>query len=264
MQTFLNELRFYVFRWRLNFRNLHALKMSFWMNVIGIIIGNMIFYVSWLFLMHAIGPVNGWGVVQTLGMLAFNMLSFGFCWGAFGSQTMLQPRIQTGSFDSFLSKPKNLYIRIINDQSSPSVLGWILQGTIGLSIFFALTDFNLKILFFIIIMMPPAVMAQTSFLMVTDCVAFWLPYSQGLGKSLNELMMASAGQPLSLLQGGLRFFYIAIVPSLIIAGLPIELITYNTTSLIAIAYGVTLCWLMLSVWVLKISVRRYESGNMIG
>ena len=264
MYALLTEIRFYVFQLRLNFRNMSALRGSFLLIVFGSIISNLSFFIIWIFFSRAIGPVNGWGPLQTFGMICVNTIAFGLCHAGFGSTRTLQPKIQTGALDGLLIKPKNLYVRIINSEAMPMALGWLVQGALGLGLYFWLAHVALIDAVCVVIMLVPAVIAQVSFLMVTDCVGFWFPQAPDLSRSLNEVMFAAANQPISLLSGGLRLFYLLIIPALLVAGLPVELVTYHKYELIVLAYGISIGWLVFSAWFLRLSIRRYESGNGIG
>ena len=264
MQTLLREFKFYFFQFCQNLKNQSALRGSSWVLAISIILSNTPFFVVWLLFSRMTGPIHGWGMLQTFGMLSMAIFIFGLGTLLFGSVGTMQPHVQTGSFDIFLTKPKNLYVRIINNQALPTAIGEVIQGGVGVLIYLWLAKPTWVLILMFAALIPPAVLVQISFMITCDCIIFWLPYAQGLGKALKELIILPTAQPTSLLQGGIRIMYLTIVPALLVAGVPIEVMTFHSYKLIAVSYTVSLIWLAISVWCLNQSVRRYESGNVIG
>jgi ABC-type uncharacterized transport system permease subunit len=132
-------------------------------------------------------------------------------------------------------------------------------------IFFWLTKASFGTVLLFLIMLPPAATVQLSFIVTCECAIFWLPQAPIIGSVCRDLIILPTTQPISMLRGVMRIIYLTAIPALLVAGLPIEAITYrHPLHLIGIAYGVSLAWLALSVWVLNKSVHRYESGNVIG
>ena len=264
MKYILRELQFYLFQLRQNVKNEQALRGAFLITSFGVLISNACFIVIWVLFSHALGNLDGWGPVQTFGALSVGLITLGLGTFLFGSAWTFDDCIQRGTFDALLTKPKSVYVRLLNSESSMTSLGEILQGVIGLIIYYHLArpDPFPAVLMFLLI--PPAIIVQIGFIMTAGCVTFWLPQSSGLAKALKEMVILPTTQPISLLRGSTRLMFLTLIPALLIAGLPVELITYHAYELIAISYAVAFTWLALSVWVLKKSIRRYESGNVIG
>lgn len=261
MNAFLNELAYYKFQFIRNVRNQRVLRGSTLVLVFGMIFSNCCFMLVWTMFSKAIGPINGWGTAQTFGIQAYAIFTFGVSFTLFGSLGSLYPHIERGSFDVFLTKPKSLYVRLINNELLPTALGDVLHGLVSLSIFCLWVKPNIGLL---LVMMPPAILIQIAFVMTSDCISFWLPQAPGLAKAVKELLIVPTIQPISLFQGWMRIACLTVVPALVVSGLPVEVVTYHRYHLIAVAYAVSILWLVISIGVLKISVRRYESGNVIG
>lgn len=261
MDKFLNELSFYGFQFRRNVENQRVLRGSTLVLVLGMIFSNCTFMVVWYFFSQAIGTINGWGAAQTFGIQAIAIFTFGIGFMMFGSLGALYPHIERGSFDAFLTKPKNLYVRIGNNEMMPAVLGDLVHGFICMVMYCVWAKPNIGLL---LLMLPPAVLIQIAFTMAADCISFWLPQAPGLAKAVRELIIGPSIQPLSLFNGWMRIVCLIVVPALVVSGLPVEVVTYHKYELIVLSYIISIIWLFLSIWILKISVRRYESGNVIG
>lgn len=264
MEKFLNEIRFHLFQMRQNFNDKRVLRGSFILQIVNMMISNTAFFIIWLMFSKTIGTHHGWGPLQTFGMLSVMILVFGITHGSFGSLMFWPRRVPSGSFDSLLTKPKNLYIRIINHEFMVSALGDLFQGLIGVIIFTVLSHASLISVLMLGALIIPAVITEIAFFMICGCMIFWLPQAPGLPQALTNLILTPATQPTSLLKGGMRYLYLFVIPALVISGLPIETFIHASWKLFLLAYGIAGFWLWLSVFVLRISVRRYESGNSIG
>ncbi len=264
MKTLLNEISFYCMQLKQNFRNQRALHMSFFLQIIGMFINNLSFFVIWIMFSRSIGPINGWGPMQTFGMLSVSILVYGIVHTFFGSTGNMHVFVPTGQFDALLTKPKSLYIRMINAEFSVSAIGDLIQGILGVIIFLCFVQPSLQQIFIILMLIPPAVIIHIAFALTCDCVAFWLPNTDSLTKALYDLIMLPSTQPISLLQGVIRFFYLFVIPALLIAGTPIEAFTTSNWKLFCLSYTIAVTWFLISYFVLKYSLRRYESGNSIG
>lgn len=262
--SFTKEIGFYFFQLKSNFENKRALRISFFSQVIGMFLSNISFFVIWMVFSHALGPINGWGVRETFGMLSMSIFTFGVVHTFFGSTATLIYRVPNGAFDSFLTKPKSLYLRILNHEFNVSALGDLIQGILGLIILMIWAKPSFEAVLIVFLMMPTAVIAMISFSMTTDCIVFWLPHAQHLSYALRDLILLPSTQPISLLQGPLRFIYLFAIPVLCVAGLPIEAFTHLDWRRVALSYAISIGWFLLSYWVLSVSLKRYESGNIIG
>jgi ABC-type uncharacterized transport system permease subunit len=227
-------------------------------------IGNSAFFVIWVLFCRTIGPINGWGALQTFGMTAYSIFVFGINHTLFGTLGKMADVVPSGAFDSYLTKPKNLYVRIINDDFLVSAFADLIQGFLGILIFIWMAKISFLSILLLIVMLPAAVLIQLSILFLYDCVIFWLPQAPGLAQGLFNFIMLPSTQPISLLDGPMRFIYLYIIPALVIAGLPIEAVTYHKWLYCLLAYAISITWFLISRWVLKISIHRYESGNSIG
>lgn len=238
--------------------------MSFALQIIAMFINNLSFFVIWIMFSRTIGTINGWGMMQTFGMLSVSILVYGIVHSFFGSTGGIHELVPTGQFDTFLAKPKSLYVLMINHEFRVSALGDLLQGVLGLSVFLVMTKPSLEQVFMILMLLPPAVLVHIAFAMTCDCIIFWMPHAGSLSRALFDLIMLPSTQPISLLRGFVRFVYLFAIPALLIAGLPIESFTQISWKLFALSYAIATSWFLISYYVLKISVRRYESGNSIG
>ena len=264
MVNIINEFKFYIFLLRKNFSNEKALRLSFGVQIFGMILNNLAFYVIWYFFTKAIGETNGWGVKQTFGLVSVCILTYGITFTLFGGIGSLQDKILSGSFDSLLTRPKSLYLRILNQQFSSSAVGDTIQGLIGICIFFAITQASFGQIAILVLMLPPAVLVFASFSMIGDCIVFWFQHAEGLNRAFSDLILLPATQPITLLTGFMKFLYIFIIPAMLMAGMPTLAYTQSNWKMVVLSYAIAIVWFMLSKYVLARSLNKYESANYFG
>jgi ABC-2 type transport system permease protein len=226
-------------------------------------VSNSSFFAIWLMFAQAIGVVNGWGMAQTFGALSISILTFGITHSLFGSLGDIYRFIHSGALDSLLVRPKNIYLKLITFKLDGVAFGDLLQGAVGLGIYFWWVKADWAHILLVCAMIPPACMVHVAFIMMCDTITFWLPQASNIGRALRDLIMLPSTQPISLIKGVLRWIYLLAIPALVQSGLPIEALTYNKWYYLLLAYAIGIFWVWLSVWVFKKSLRRYESGNFI-
>lgn len=258
------ELDFYKYQLAKNFKNERALRLSFSIQIIGMIINNLAFYVIWIYFMKAIGNTNGWGVIDAIGLLSVSIFSYGASHVLFGGINELTDKVISGSFDSLLTKPKSLYFRILNQRFNVSAIGDLLQGIVGIIIFIALAQPSFTQILLLIVMLPPAIIIMTAFNIIADCLIFWSPQAENLNKAFSDLLIMPSTQPITLLTGFMHFFYIFAIPAMLLAGLPVQALKDANWWLVPLAYAIAIFWYLLSKFVLSRALKRYESANFFG
>ncbi len=264
MSNFKKELNFYLYQLGKNLKNQRALRMSFGLQVLGMFLNNIAFFIIWLFFIKAIGTTNGWGVKEVFGLLSISIFTYGVSHALFGSMNGLDDNVISGSFDSLLTKPKSLYVRILNQRFSVSSLGDLIQGFIGIIIFLIIMQPSIQQVLLLALILPTAILAEVSFGIVTGCIVFWFPQIEGLGNAFFDLIITPSIQPIGLLEGTMRYIYIFVIPAMLLGGFPVEIFTKFSWYTIIIAYLVAIAWWLLSKLVLKRALRRYESANFFG
>jgi ABC-type uncharacterized transport system permease subunit len=63
--------------------------------------------------------------------------------------------------------------------------------------------------------------------------------------------------------GWLRNFFIFIIPSFLLGNIAVDVIKNPTWEMYLTVSVITISWILLSLYIFKISLRRYESSNFI-
>lgn len=247
-----------------NIASAAELRVSFIMQVVGMMINNTSLLAIWIFFFAAFGNINGWSGKEVIALQGFVAVAYGITFSFFSGASELPIAINNGTFDSILLTPRNLYLRILTIVTRTSALGDTLYGLILLVIYSVLAHLTIAQFGLLALLLIPATLIITNFLLTTSCIGFFIPDSEELSKNAFELMFGPSLYPSGVYQGTMRIFFLFILPSIAIAGLPIEAVRNLNF------FNILLVWLLAGVWslvtyfVLKQGIKRYESGNLTG
>jgi ABC-2 type transport system permease protein len=260
---FMKEIKFALYAIKKNIQNNAELKTSFLMNVFGMAINDIAFIIIWVFFVKTVGVINGWTASDIIGLLGFSSLCIGIVLSLGDGFTRLPDLVSSGSFDRFLLSPKNLLIRIATSSFGSSAVGDVIFGIICL-IFYGIlinaTLFQILLIIFLIIVTTTIFLSlviiiySTSFLFIdsnqvtTEIFNFFITPSLFNGGAFHGLM---------------KFFFIFIVPSLLLGAIPVEIIKDISMSKLLLVCILALFWFILSIKIFNKCVKKYESSNFM-
>lgn len=265
MTAFLwTELRFAFYKIKLNIRSATEMRGSFALQVAGMVLNNVSFVAVWMFFFSAFGSVNGWTAIELIGLQGMLGIVFGITDGFFGGVYRLPEIVNNGSFDSTLLSPRSLYASILTSSTRISALGDIGFGLLLCAAYVVLGRLGIAELVTLISLLLPATCIMINVSLAASLVAFVVPDSEKLAKNMFEAFFSPALYPSGLFHGALRTIFIFIVPSLAIAGLPIDLLKKFDARYYTAIWILAVAWFFIAQTLLGKAVRRYESGNLTG
>ena len=240
------------------------LRAAFALQIVGMMLNNTAFVVVWVYFFQAFGTINGWSATETIGMQGFSAFMFGIAFTFAGGSSYLPNLVDNGSFDSVLLSPRNLYIRILTSKVTISALGDIAFGVVlmGMYLFLAHVSFLQACIFLSIL--PAAALVMINVTFITALSAFVFPDASGFARNAFDVFFTPSMYPAALFQGALRFIFTFAIPSLVIAGIPIETIRDVRWQGVVLIWIMAFVWTFLAVKLLKIGLKKYESGNLTG
>lgn len=260
----ISELRMAVFYIKANIYAAAELRVSFVMQVVGMMLNNTTFIIIWLLFFTVFGSINGWGGIDVIALQGFIAVIFGIAYAFFAGVRVLPQAINNGVFDSVLLTPRMLYLRILTLGTATSAIGDILYGLLCLGIYCVLAGLSFVQIFLLFSLLIPATIILINFALIAACVGFLLPDADDLVKNIVELLMGPSMYPPALYQGGMRFFFLFIIPAISVAGLPVESVKHFDLGSVGIVWLLAGMWTVLGIWVLHQGVKHYESGNLTG
>ncbi len=157
-----------------------------------------------------------------------------------------------------------MMVRIITSSIRVSAFGDLAFGVImiGLYLILARVDFVQSLM--LISLLVPAVIIFVCIGLATSLSSFFMPDAVSFARNLFEIFLTPSLFPSPLFQGALRTFFIFVVPSLVVGGLPIEVIQQSSWLWYAVIWGIAFFWMLIMHIALARALRFYESGNLVG
>lgn len=259
----IKEIKFAFYAIKKNIQSSTELRTSFLMNVIGMAINNIAFVFLWVYFVKSVGIIGGWTTYDIIGLNGFNAVSFGITMSIFMGIKKTPEYVSSGAFDRFMLSPKNLILRIATSAFSPSAVGDLIFGLICLSIYGFLIHITLlQVIFGIILVIFSSIIFFSMSLMI-NALSFYFTDASSFTDSVFQLFFTPTLFHGGAFQGAMRFIFTFLLPSLLIAAIPVETIKNISLHGLVIVGVLSFIWLFISIKIFNRSVRKYESSNFM-
>lgn len=257
------DLYFFYKNLILNFKNAKALTGSFYWSLIGMILNNSSFFFIWYFLLDTTGPINRWDSLDVFAMMGIAMFTFGITHSFFYGTCELPSYILRGTFDSVLLSPRNLIIRLSGMNFSITALGDLLIGTFFILYYPIIKGFSFGQLAGFLFFVLCGVIVFFCVNLLTGIISFYVQDGEAIVMQVFDIFLRPGLYPGSMFTNNLKIFFITVVPALITSTVPIEYIKNPTSIIVSITVISTVCWVCITMFLFKKSIKRYESGNFL-
>lgn len=260
----IKELSFAWYCIKKNFQSSTELRTSFAMNVLGMMINNISFLVIWMCFTQAVGNVGGWSAYDMIGLFGFNATCYGITYSLFGGIRLLPEYVAGGAFDRYLLSPKNVLLRTATSKLTVSGFGDLFFGLICAVLYVCIMHMAFPR---ILLMSMVACIVQLAFFavaIVSASVAFFLTDATMTSRSIFELFFTPSMFDGGAFQGVTRLFFIFIIPSLVLAALPVEIVRDMDFGKLVLVLLLSLGWFAFSIFLFYRGIRRYESSSLMG
>lgn len=249
--------------WRFNLKSELAMRQSFLLLTVGMIINDLAFVIVWVFFFMRFGTVNGWQAVDVIGLQAMVTMVYGLGFFFGGGANKLTQQIDSGYFDTHLLTPGNLYLKLFANHIRTSALGDILYGLITTTVFFIMIKAGLVDIMVWILCLIPATIILCNYNLIAGMIGFLVTDASYLAGSLLDVLVGSSTYPSGTYNEFLRFCFVFVIPSIVIGGLPVEIIKNHSYELVFLIWAIAIFWVLLAVFLLKKAIKRYESANLL-
>lgn len=260
-----HDLHVYHHSLRVQFKAAAALRGAFIMQIIGMMVNNAGLVAAWLFFFGQFGTVNGWSGVDFIGMMGVNALVFGIASFLFVGLMDIPRHVDTGSLDTFLTKPVSVLTNVASSNMDITTVGDILFG-IGVLLWYGIyTGVDpLAVLPFMLMIAVACVVFWCFALLLPNILAFYLFDAERISRYIGMFFLGAGEYPAGVLTGSIRTALLLVVPALFYAAVPLDILRGIHWELIGVGVGVAAFWLVVSLWLFKRALRRYESANLVG
>ncbi|MDD3182128.1 MAG: ABC-2 family transporter protein [Alphaproteobacteria bacterium] len=220
-------------------------------------IQNSMFFAFWVILFGSVKELRGWRLeelARMYGLVASAVgLSLFFCNGA----RSIAYRIQDGTLDSFIAKPRHVLPALLLSSSSPASLGDIFYGPLLWACFANLTFTEVITLSFLTL---NAAVLFTALTVILFSISFWLKNNVRFPDQMFEVlvMMTSNivhGQPLAV-----RVVLFTVIPTAFVNYLPVEIVRTFDPVLLAVVIVASLFYGYLAIITFNAGLRRYVNS----
>ncbi len=258
-----NEINFALYAIKKNLQSSAELRGSFIANILGMVINNFAFILSWLFMIQTVGVIGGWDSSYVFGANGFTALAFGICFSIFGGLSDITRLIGNGGFDRFLLSPKNIILRVSTSSIKVAALGDILFGVICLAICGLMNSFTSAQILITLFLCPITSLVFMAFILFAQTLSFYFSDGEPITNGALELFLTPALMHGGAFQDMMRFIFIFAIPSLVIGTLPVEAVINLDMNKILIITVVAVVWIVFTIIFFYRSLRRYESANFM-
>jgi ABC-2 type transport system permease protein len=259
----MKELYFAYYAVKKNIQSSAELRTSFLMNVIGMAVNNTAFIILWTFFVKSVGTIGGWTVADIIGLQGFTALSYGIVFSVAGGIRKIADSVASGAFDRFMLSPKNLLLRIAMSSFGVSALGDIVFGIICLTFYAILLHVTIYQIVIIILLVALSSVVFFSAITIIYATSFFFTDASTVTGGFFELFFTPALFHGGAFQGGMRFVFTFIIPSLLVGSIPVEIVRNMSLDKLLLIAILSVLWFTLSIFVFNRAVRRYESSNFM-
>lgn len=101
--------------WKLNLMQIFEYRMSFWAEILGMMISDLITIIIWIFFFHKLGKIGGMDIQEYIILYSILLFNFSYVHVLFGGYWDIAENIMNGGLDSYLLLPRNeLFLMLIS------------------------------------------------------------------------------------------------------------------------------------------------------
>ncbi len=257
------EIKYFLVSIKYNLKNAYVLGSSFWIGVFSMVLNNTSFYIIWYLFISATGDINGWGSYDIFGMLGISTFCFGITNSFFYGVVKMPSIVTRGDFDAVLLSPRLILNRLSGMNFSITALGDLFMG-FGVFVWYGITklfSFEQWLMFLVVIFL--GVITFLCVRILVSLISFYIHDGELISGQIFKLFLRPGLYPGSMFPSKMKLFFMTVIPSLLTSTVPIDYIKTNSINIFLLSFCVTLFWLLITVIIFKISIKRYESGNFL-
>jgi len=256
----LTELRFLGAYLRANLKVALEYRFAFWGNVLAMFLNDLMWVAFWAVFFTRFPPVRGYDLRDVLTIWAVAALGFGLAIGVFGNCHRYAALVADGSLDFYLLLPRPVLLHVLVSRMSISAWGDALFGLILYAAFVRPSPLELAA-FVLIGLAAGAIIA--SYFSLANALAFWLGQAEGLAAQVTNALIMFSTYPTTLFSGLVRVLLFTALPAGFIAYVPVRFLREWQPWQLAALLGAAAVYTLVSVWVFRRGLLRYESGNLV-
>jgi ABC-2 type transport system permease protein len=264
MNTFRHEWSVAMFSWRTNLRAALENRIAFGLQVLGMMLNDSAFIVVWVIFFATFGTVNGWNGWDSVGLLGFGTITFGIAFSFFGGSPWINRYVADASLDGFLLSPSSVLWRVLTSKMDVAALGDAAFGVVLLTVYAVKIHATPEMIGMMVLAIIPGVVITVAVNILAQLPSFFVLDGDSIALSIYKSFLSPSLYPSALYSDAARVFYSVMIPSILVAGLPVELVRAHSWSLLAGIWIAGAFWIIVAIAAFYACLKKYESGNAIG
>ena len=254
-------LRFLAAAFTANLQAVVEYRISFLIQVFGMMLNNAAFAAFWAVLIARTGSVGGYGFTDVMVIWALTSTSFGIAHVLWGNVRSLGLIIQKGELDVYLLQPKDPFVNVLASRTIVSAWGDLAYGYLVLAFLPGTGPERLAL--FTLLALGGAVIFAAVF-SAAESLTFFLGNAGPLSQAVTEFLISFSLYPETIFDSGMRWIFYTILPSGFIAFVPLAVYRSLDWPLVPVLLGVAAVYAGGAYGLFRAGLRRYESGNQMG
>lgn len=245
-----------------NIKAVAEYKKSFIIQTMFMMINNVFFLIFWKIVFGISGEnINGITMNDILYIWAVPTIAYGVTFFFFGGTQKLGDYMLNGGIDIMLLQPKNVIINALLSSSDFSAFGDLLYGLIvGL---FAV-QFNMAKYLLLVVLSCVVALFFICTNTILRVISVWIGDTSNIEHIYtNTLLITFCTYPEQIYSGIIKVLMYTIIPAGYIAFIPTKIIDNYDFSLLLVLIPVMLVYLLLTIFVCKKALEKYESANVV-
>lgn len=246
---------------RLNLACQFEYRISFLVNILGMILSNVSFIFFWWLAFDVAGyNVAGNSFKDVMFLWAVTSSGFGISHILFSNIHQLSCLIMTGELDTYLLQPIPVLFNVMVSGTLVTAYGDLLYGIVLLAIVWG---FRARVWLIFILAVIISALVITSVNIIAHTLTFYLGNSSMItGKALDFIITFSV-YPEGIFKGSIKTVMFSILPAAFVSHLPLRLVNDFNLRTLFIWLLASLFYFVLSCFFFTRGVKKYESGNLI-
>jgi ABC-2 type transport system permease protein len=225
-------------------------------------LNNMAFIFFWLIIFRRIGgDIGGYGFQEVMFLWSLAAAGIGLATVTMGNASHLSRAIYTGELDVYLLQPKPIIPNFVASRMNVSGWGDLIYG-VFLFIFTQTLSLPHIALFVMFSLMCALVFASIQ--IFYHSLTFFLGRAEEFAQTVTGLTISFVLYPGSIFRGPVRWLLHSLIPAALVAYIPARLFNRFDPLLFAAVAAADAAFAVLAVFLFRLGLRRYESGNLMG
>lgn len=257
----LSNLRYARALLRMTFKSVASQRNSVIIRACFAFTNHALYLPVWIALFGIVPTINGWGLPQTFMAYGIAMCSWGVVsLFAFGLRTIPE-QIDHGEFDAYLTLPKPVLLSAAISSSRNTGIGDLVFG-LGLLVF-CFFKFSISPLYVVFFILTGSLIFASGVLFFAT-LGFWIRQFYSSAEEIYFSYNMIGTRPAPIFSGIFKLFTLTVIPAGLMTHLPVDFLsTHALSSLFFLIVGV-LAHCVFSVFLFRLGLRYYESGNRFG